>query len=283
MLIFERIARGWRLTKASFRVLSLDKEILALPLLAGVLMVAAVVGLGMGAFGLGIVNPDAPGYTDALVVFGGYFLAYAITIYFNAAVIEMATIRFNGGDPVLKDGFRLSNKRLGRILQWALIAATVGILLRILRNYARENAGFLGELLVGFIEVGWSLATFFVVPIAVYQNVGPFDAIRGSTGMMKRTWGDSVSSMITTGFVFLLLGLIGILPMGLGLWLLASGANALLAFGLMALAVVYWIALAAINMAVDGILVAGLYKFANEGRLPEAFQDSGIEPQQLAW
>jgi hypothetical protein len=272
--MFESISRGWRLTKASFKVLSLDKEILALPLFAGVLMIAAVLGLGYGAFGIGLF--DGAGPLALLALFAIYVVVYAITIYFNAAVIEMATIRFNGGDPVLKDGFALANKRLVRILQWAVIAATVGIIFRILRDQAKDN--FLAQMLLSFLEFGWNIATFFVVPVAVYQDVGPFDAIRGSMGMMKRTWGESLTGIATTGIVFFVLGLLGLVPVLIGF---AVGGVTFLV--MIAIAIVYWVGLAAVNSAVDGILVAGLYKFANEGRLPEAFQDAGIEAQQLAW
>lgn len=272
-MFFESVSRGWRLTKVSFKVLSLDKEILALPLLAGVLMIAAVLGVGYGAFG--ILTDSSP--ATLLVIFGIYVLVYAISIYFNAAVIEMATIRFNGGDPVLADGFRLANKRLGRILQWAVVAATVGIIFRILRDQAKDN--FLAQILLNFLEFGWNIATFFVVPVAVYQDVGPFDAIRGSMGMMKRTWGESLTGIATTGIVFFLLGLLGLIPIAIGF---ASGSFGVLV-AMIVLAVVYWVALAAVNSAVDGILVAGLYKYANEGRLPEAFENAGVEAQQLAW
>ena len=272
--MFESISRGWRLTKASFKVLSLDKEILALPLFAGVLMIAAVLGLGYGAFGIGLFDG---GLLGLLALFAIYVVVYAITIYFNAAVIEMATIRFNGGDPVLKDGFALANKRLVRILQWAVIAATVGIIFRILRDQAKDN--FLAQILLSFLEFGWNIATFFVVPVAVYQDVGPFDAIRGSMGMMKRTWGESLTGIATTGIVFFVLGLLGLIPLAIGF---LSG-SAVLFMVMLAVAVVYWVGLAAVNSAIDGILVAGLYKYANEGRLPEAFRDAGIEAQQLAW
>lgn len=271
--MFESISRGWRLTKASFKVLSLDKEILALPLFAGVLMIATVLGLGYGAFGL--FNDGGPVFL--LVLFAAYVLVYGIAIYFNAAVIEMATIRFNGGDPVLKDGFALANKRIVRILQWAVIAATVGLIFRILRDQAKDN--FLAQILLSFLEFGWNIATFFVVPVAVYQDVGPFQAIRGSMGMMKRTWGESLTGIATTGIVFFVLGLLGLIPLFIGF---ASGSATVFVV-MIAIALVYWVALAAVNSAVDGILVAGLYKFANEGRLPEAFKDAGIEAQQLAW
>jgi hypothetical protein len=219
---------------------------------------------------------DVATYATVFVI---YVAVYAVSIFFNAAVIEMATIRFNGGDPVLKDGLRKSWSRIGRILQWAVVAATVGLIFRILRDQAKDN--ILARILVSFLEFGWNVAVFFVVPIAVFQDVGPFDAIKGSMGLMKRTWGESLVGVATTGFIFFLLGLLGLIPLFLAFAF--APVSLALAILFVAVAVVYWIVLAAVNSAIDGILVAGLYKYANEGSMPQVFADQGIRAENMAW
>lgn len=279
--MFASISRGWSLTKMSFKVLSLDKEILFLPVLAAITLVVAVVGIGGGLFGLGFFpkGDETWNVAQIAVLFGIYVLAYAIAIFFNAAVVEMATIRFNGGDPTLKDGLRKSWSRIGRILQWAVVAATVGIIFRILRDQAKDN--ILARILVSFLETGWNIATYFVVPILVYQDVGPFSAIKGSMGTMKRTFGESIVGMAGTGIIFFLLGLLGLIPLLIGVSLLQ--VSLVLGLVFIALAVVYWLGLAAVNSAVDGILVAALYKYAQEGRLPTAYEQQGLRVDGLAW
>lgn len=270
--MFASLSRGWAMTKTSFKVLKLDKEILALPLMSAVLMVVAVIGLGFGAFGIGANG----GLLFYAALFAIYVVVYGIAIFFNAAVIEMATIRFNGGDPVLKDGLKKSWSKLGRIMQWAVVAATVGLIFRILRDQAKDN--FLAHLLLGLMEGAWNIVTYFAVPIAIYRDVGPIDAIKGSTGLVKRTFGESIGGIVTTGLVFFLLGLLGLIPLFLGFMI--GGIFGLVLF---AAAVVYWIALMAINSAVDGILVAALFKYANEGVLPQAFTDQGVRADSVAW
>ena len=275
--MFESITRGWSLQKASFKVLKMDKEILALPLLAGVMTIAAVLALGFGLF-LPLYLADG-GFFTLLAVFVIYVAVYAVSIFFNAAVIEMATIRFNGGDPVIKDGLSKAWSRIGRILQWAVVAATVGLIFRILRDQAKDN--ILARILVNFLEFGWGVAVFFVVPIAIFQDVGPLGAIKGSMGLMKRTWGESLAGVATTTIIFFLAGLLGLIPL-LFAFLLAP-VSRVLASLFVAVAVVYWIILAAVNSAVDGILVAGLYKYAQEGTMPAVFTDQGIRAANLAW
>lgn len=270
--MFASLSRGWAMTKTSFHVLKLDKEILALPLMAAVLMVIAVVGLGYGA--LGVLG--GAGALQYVALFGIYVVVYFIAIFFNAAVIEMATIRFNGGDPVLKDGLKKSWSKAGRILQWAIVAATVGLIFRILRDQAKDN--FLAQILIGLVEGAWNIVTFFAVPMAVYRDVGPIQAIKGSTSLVKRTFGESVAGIVSTGLIFFVLGLAGLIPLAIAFFLVPA-----LFVPMLVLAVLYWIILGAVNSAIDGILVAALYKYANEGTLPKAFTDQGVRSDTVAW
>lgn len=274
-LMFESLSRGWTMTKASFRVLSLDKEILALPLMAGVLLVA-IIAVGVTGLSVGALDAGPAGIVGLLVF---YFLAYGVIIFFNAAVIEMATIRFNGGDPVIKDGLRKAWAKKGRIVQWAVVAATVGLLFAILRRMVRQQdsvfSQILGSILVSIAETAWNLATFFVVPLAIYQDMGPMDAIKSSTRRMKQTFGESIAGIATTGIIFFLFGLLGLVPFYLGM---VTGSTLV-----MAVAVVYWVVLAAVNAAVDGILVAALYKYSVDGSMPSQYREQGIQAENVVW
>src|SRR5947199_9696343 len=59
-----------------------------------------------------------------------YFVTFFVSIYFNAAVMGAAMIRLNGGDPTISDGLKVANENLRRIAGWALLSATVGLILR---------------------------------------------------------------------------------------------------------------------------------------------------------
>ena len=270
--MFASLSRGWAMTKTSFKVLKLDKEILALPLMSAVVTLIAVLGLGFSLIPL-FASESILSYVG---VFAIYVVAYFIAIFFNAAVIEMATIRFNGGDPVLKDGLSKAWSKAGRIFQWALVAATVGLIFRILRDQAKDN--FIAQILLGLVEGAWNIVTFFAVPIAVYRDVGPMDAIKGSTGLVKRTWGESLAGIVTTSLLFLLFGLAGVLVLFVMFLLVPSMLLVWVVVG-----VVYLVGLWALNTAIDGILVAALFKYANEGVLPQAFTDQGVQATDVAW
>jgi hypothetical protein len=276
--MFERLKRGWQLTKASFRVLERDKEILILPVLA---FLSIVLGLAFwGAVGLATIG--LPGGQMTIPHYVLLFLMYLTSAFggtfFLAATIEMATIRLEGGDPVVRDGLAKAWEKKGKLLGWAAVAATVGMLLRLLRQRARG----LARLLTAALELGWAVATFFAVPVLVYRDIGPIEAIKHSGQMMRNTWGEAAGGVGSAGIVFFALGLLGLLPIFLG-FLAQSGTLILVGI---AIAVVYWIVLAAANSAVDGILKAALFRFADTGELPEGFEAAdpghvaaGAEPQ----
>lgn len=268
--MFESLRRGWHLTKVSFTVLRSDPEILALPAIAGVLLAA----LWIGSY-IGLLAPllAAPSAVLIFAVLGLYIATYFVIIWFNAAIIEMATIRFNGGDPTIMDGLRKAGSKSHRIFQWAIIAGTVGLILNILRQIARDNNNFLGQILASIAATAWNVLTFFVVPIAVYRDVGPIDAIKQSGSLMKRTFGSSVGAMAATGLLFLLIGLPGMLLIWLG-----GGSLVLSTIG-----IVWILAVTALSTAVNGILVAACYKLANEGVMPQAYQQAGISAESVAW
>ncbi|MGZ8753491.1 MAG: DUF6159 family protein, partial [Acidimicrobiia bacterium] len=123
--------RSLELLKASWHVLSNDKELLWLPVISGIctLVVAASFGVpifitgsettstGSSSFQLGV-----PGYV--LIALAYFVLAY-VTIFFNTALVWGATERLEGRNPGLGSALAAARARGGVILPWALVSATV--------------------------------------------------------------------------------------------------------------------------------------------------------------
>jgi hypothetical protein len=110
------------------------------------------------------------------IAFLFYLSQYFVIFYFNAALVGAAMIRLEGGDPTVADGLRIAKSKIAVILGYALTAATVGRLLRTLQG----RVGFIGRIAVGLLGVGWTIATYLVVPVLVNRDVGPIDAIKES-------------------------------------------------------------------------------------------------------
>ena len=249
-----KISTTWELAKVSWGVLRADKELALLPVLSALCailvsatffipLVAAPKALSFGRAGIG----------EYLGLFLFYLANYFVVIFFNTALIHAATIRLRGGHPTLADGLGFAWENVGRIAQWAAVAATVGMILRAIE----ERVGWLGRLIVALIGAAWSLATYFVVPVIVYEQLGPIDAVKRSAAMFRETWGERVIGSVSFGLLFFLMALPAIgLPFLVGALL---GGAAALVVGLIAL--MYLIALAVISAALNGIFVAALYQY----------------------
>ncbi len=257
-----RIGRGWQLAKMSLRVVRKDKEILLFPLLSGIITILILASFFVGVFFTSGLS-DANSWTFYIFFFVFYFVTFFISIFFNAAVIGCATIRMNGGDPVFADGIRTATQNIKQILFWALFAATVGLILRAIQ----QRVGFLGKIIVGALGAAFTIATYFVVPVLIYEKLGPWGSLKRSVSILKNTWGEALVGNLGLGVIFFLLGLLGLVPIVVGvlfmsLWPIVIGV---------VIAVVYWIILGLIASAAQSVLVAALYRYATTGKVSEDF------------
>jgi hypothetical protein len=154
-----------------------------------------------------------------VLIFLTYFGLAFIATFFNVCVVYTTKVRFEGGNATFGESLRFAFSRLGLIFQWSLIAATVGLLLRLLDNLA-QRFGKIGEIvmriIIGMLGLAWSILTIFVVPVLVYEGLGPIDAIKKSAHVIKHTWGESLIKSIGLGLVqFLVFALLIVLSGGL--------------------------------------------------------------------
>lgn len=276
-----RLGTGWQLTKTSLRVLRKDKKLLLFPLISGIALLAILAGfLGSMFLAFGLEGMFAGSavwvFVIGMVVF--YVVAFFVAIFFNAAIIGAATIRLDGGAPTLSDGLRIAWQNVGRIFLWALFAATVAMVLRAIQ----QRAGWIGRIIVGLVGIAWSLATYFVVPVLIYEKLGPWAAVKRSAGLFKRTWGEAFVGGFSMGGIFFLLGLAGLLPLVVALYV--GGTAAILAAVVVMFA--YWVVLALVAASASSILVAALYRYANTGKVAEDFQDlarTGVLPTRQTY
>ena len=114
--------------------------------------------------------------------------------------------------------------------------------------------------------LAWSLATYLVVPVLVTRGVGPIDAIKDSTRILKRTWGEQIAGTIGIGFFFGIITVVYSL-IAIPVFIILAIAKTPLIFLLIlaGLIVLGYIVLALISSALKGIYSAALYRFATTG------------------
>ena len=175
-------------------------------------------------------------------------------------------IRLDGGDPTVGDGMNIATKKLPTILGYAVIAATVGMVLRAIE----ERVGALGRIVVGLIGMSWSLTTYLTVPVLVSKDVGAIDAVKESASIFRRTWGEQVVGNAGIGLAtFLLFALMT--AVGVPLVILVSSINGAFAIPMGITLGVGYFFLALLSAALQGIYSAALYRFATTGDAGEHF------------
>jgi hypothetical protein len=197
-----------------------------------------------------------------------YVVNYFVIVFFNVALVGVANSRLMGGTWTFRDGLALAWERKGTILQWALVAATVGVILRTLE----ERLGLIGRLIMRIIGIAWALACYFVVPVLAFEDLTPIEAVKRSAKLFRDTWGEKVIG----GFSLSLVSLVLMLP-GIGLVIVAAilgGATGFL-FGLVVM-FLYFLLLSVFMSAVGGIFNAALYRYACFKQVAPAFSQDLI-------
>jgi Family of unknown function (DUF6159) len=264
--MFQRISNSWSLVKASAAVLSADKELMVFPAISAVLSVVVLITFAVpsvlaGLFDSAVLADSGLPIAGYVVGFLFYVVQYSVIIFCNTALVGAALIRLRGGDPTVADGFRLAQSRIGHILGYAVIAATVGVILRAIS----ERSGFIGKLVVSFVGLAWNLATFLVVPVLAAEDVGPMDAVKRSAAYLRKTWGEQIVGTAGMGAVFGLISF-GTVILGIALFIAAAATQSPALMIAVAVGFVLTLmALALVSSTLGGIYAAAVYRYAAEG------------------
>ncbi len=261
--MFERFARSWALIKASAAVLQKDKELLLFP------VVSSIAALIVAASFLGPLVWWSMGHPEAFDdkslspmwyawMFAFYLVQYFVMFFFNTALIGAASMRLEGRDPTVADGLRIAWSKVGKILVYAAIAATVGMILRAIE----QRAGWIGKWIVGLLGAAWTVVTFMVVPILVHRDIGAIDAIKESAVLLKQTWGENLIGQGGVGLIFLLGHFAVWLPCGFLAFSAFAAQSAGLGVSLLVIAFICSLLLALIQTALQGVYSAALYRYA---------------------
>ena len=256
---------------ASAAVLKADKELMVFPLISAL---AVLIVTATFAFPLIVTNSLATSSSLVfyLVLFLFYLIQYFVIIYFNSALVGAALIRIKGGDPTVKDGFSIANSHLKAILGYAAISATVGLVLRWL-----SERGSLGRLAASLFGLAWNLATFLAVPILVTEEISPVDAIRRSTELLKKTWGEQIVGNFSIGLIFGLIFVAVFLLGAAGFMAASSSGSLFLAAAVVIIFVLVLLGLGLVSSALGGIYAAAVYSYATTGSAGQFFREDLVK------
>ncbi|MEW6178456.1 MAG: DUF6159 family protein [Chloroflexota bacterium] len=280
--MFEKLTNSWELAKASFRVLMEDKELIVFPIVSAIGTLIVSLTFALPLFLSGLVDSL---FSENFQLFGFfilflfYIVQYTVIFFANTALVGAALIRLRGGNPTVGQGFQIAFSRLLNIIGYALIAATVGMLLRTVSERSRG----LGRFVVSLIGFAWNIATFLVVPVLAVEGVGPIEAIKRSATLLRRTWGEQIAGNFGIGTVFGLISF-GIVLAGMifGVWAFIGLESAALAIIVFVVMVIALILVGLINSTLSGIYAAAVYQYAETGHTGGFFDDSMVQKTFIA-
>lgn len=276
-------SRSWNITKLSFAVINKDRELIWFALLSFIFSTLFVLAMVLPSIVPAVLNEGISDTTleayQYVILFVTYFGLAFIATFFNVCVVYTTKVRFEGGNATFNESFSFAFSKLGLIFKWSLLSATVGLLLRLLDKLASQlgKAGqIVASILIGLLGMTWSIITIFVVPVLVYEGFGPIDAVKKSTQVIKKTWGESLIRAIGLGLIqFFTFVLIIVLSVGIT-YLLSNliGVSGFIAGVSIGLLLLFFTGL--IFSVANTIFNTALYVYANNNKVADGFNEEVV-------
>lgn len=176
----------------------------------------------------------------------------------NAAIFFYSNALLENRSETVSGALGLAIKRTPSLILWSLIQGTVGFFLNLMTSSKHPLADLIIDLIFG---VAWSLLSFFVLPVILFENKSTFLAIKESIQLARNLWGKR-------GFIsFGLWGLLTVFLFLLGVGVIALGwrLHDQWSFVVIGIGIVYLIAVAYTNRLIRVIVQIQLYKAIKNG------------------
>jgi hypothetical protein len=278
--IKDRLSRSWDVTKQTFNVMMHDPEIFMFPVLATICSLI-IFGMLLGPALMAVIlgGEQAAPFLFYVGIFVFYFVVIFFSTFFDIGVVHIAKTRMEGGNATFMDGLRMAFSRLGKVIQWALLAATVGLLIKGLESKSKKKGGIIGligSLIAKGLGIAWAIVSTFVTPAIAIKNEGPFKALKSSALTIKKTWGESLVVYFglgaVKGAVKGLLGIVLLVPA-----ILAFFASPALGIVLLGLWVLMLTLVSIVFNAADTVFDTALFLYAETGVEPKMFEKEIIK------
>jgi hypothetical protein len=264
-----RWQRANRLGRASVQVLRSDRRLLFFPAFS------ALVNVFVGGLSFALADNlvGSRGHSRTLLLVGALIASYPATfvgIFAGVALAAMLHSKLDGQPVSVREGWRAARSRTRIILGWTVLVCTVGAVLRVAEEYLPLG----GKIAALLLDLSWSLATLFAVPVIAYEDLGPRDTLRRSAQLFRERWGEQTAGAVAIGASYALLAVPGVLLIGAGL--ADGGAGGVL---LVALGGALILAVQAYTISLGQVYRVYLYRSAlhPEASLPGPFSQADLD------
>lgn len=199
---------GKAILRASLELFRQDRQMIWLPVMATATAVVAFAAITAPV--TLVIGYSAPSVLVAFAV--ASVVATAATVIFNVALCFAATDRIEGRTPTIGGSLAQAWGRRSVIFKWAILSAVVGTAIRALE----QRFGLVGRILGFAGGMAWAVATFLVVPVLAFEDVGPIEAVKRSSAILKARFGTVARGGLRFGLLFvgLSLGALAVLVLG---------------------------------------------------------------------
>ncbi|MBD28944.1 MAG: hypothetical protein CMO38_07500 [Verrucomicrobiaceae bacterium] len=285
--LWDRVSRGYKMTKLGMRVIRADPELMIYTLISLILSVGVALLVLSGTLGLSALVPettdaasnsneeDAFAVATLTLAFLGYMAISIVTVFWNSAIIASAYERLSSGsNPSFSFGIKKASECLPSIFIWGIISGTVGLFLKILEGISENEKSpiaFFAMFIHFILGAAWWALTFFVVPMMVLDKHGVFDSLQSSPKLFSDTWGENIGA---TGGVGVIQFLSTLLCISICIPLFFLGDYGVI-FGIVL--ILFLIGLISLFfVTVDSVNRASLYYYAKTGEMPPMAEKMGI-------
>lgn len=268
-----KIQNGMELAKQSWNALRTNPQLLVFPLISLIASIFVTVAFFIPIVGTQLAdfsaNRESPSVITFIVLFLYYFANYFVVIFSNTALIGAIMKLMRGETATVRDGLNIAMARLDKILFYAFISATVGMIARAIRDGGRDSnnivISIIASIFASLLQGAWNLMVFFALPVIVVENVSPIDSMRRSLEIFKRTWGETfVGSTVIGGFACL----ISFAIIGIGALIFAAGVateSIVLVVLAVGFVIIAFVVLGLVQGAINAVFQASMYHYATTG------------------
>ncbi|MCH8519703.1 MAG: DUF6159 family protein [Nanoarchaeota archaeon] len=277
--IMDKFQRSWDITKLTFSILKKDKTMLLFPVMSSIFSILFIVMLIVPFVILSLFGITD---TSGIVIFSALFVVYFglafLATFFNVCVVFYTKKTFRNEPVSFKSTLSFGFSNLKLIFYWALVSATVSVLIRILENATRRMGGIgqiISRMLLATAAMGWAIATVFVIPSIVYNKRTPFDAIKESVQTLKKTWGESLIRYAGLNIIQFIVTFIGVIILG-GLTIVSFMINLYLGLVMLTITILFVVIASLVFQVANDIFNTALFEYAQNGSVPNGYNQKAL-------
>lgn len=196
------------------------------------------------------------------------FFAHQIIFFFNATLTDNLNHQLQNVPTALNKSFNVAALRSWKLYLWNCFGATVGIVLMLFHAQSRKNKTITTLL----SKQHWLIASYFVIPIIVIQNLGPIAALKKSGQLISDNWGVVIKPAFSYALLVIGARLIAFIPLVIALYV---GGKINIFIGSF-MTVFLMMLISMVNTSTRSILSLVLYLFADEKLVTSGFNEKDL-------